>query len=305
VSIERALPVCGALLALASAACGNSATASSGMGEPLRVSNGQFFEGDFPSSSNGPAIEKPDSFRTTVVPAGITGKKIGGLTPNDSLSVAIALAGLGHGYWVVPVGAPDALVPELRWDATFDFARDVPAGDQKLILAAANRSGNFGAPVLQPLTVLPLRPAGHVVASLTWGNDSDLDLHIVGPSGKEVDPKHPNTGGLIDAGDDLGKPSPGSGTLDRDSNAGCVIDGYRNENVVWSDDPDAGAPEPGLYVVRVDMFSACGRAATDFVFDLYIDGQPVPEQHKAGRLLDINADGGGPGAGLFVTEFSL
>jgi hypothetical protein len=290
-------------IALVATGCGNSATASSGAAEPLRVTGGQFFEGAFPAPTGGPNVEVPDTVRTSVVAAGFTGKKIGGLTPADSLSVALALQGLGHGYWVIPVGSPDPLSNELTWTAVLDFGHDIPAGDQLLLLAAANRDGHFGRSVSQHLTVLPIRPTGHVVASLRWGNNADLDLHIVSPSGKEEDPKHPNTGDLIDAGADAGLPPEGSGKLDLDSNAGCVIDGYRNENVVW--EADAGAPEPGTYVVRVDLFSACGQPAADFVFDLYIDGQPQPDQHKVGRLLDIQADGGGPGSGLFVTEFTL
>jgi hypothetical protein len=52
--------------------------------------------------------------------------------------------------------------------------------------------------------------------------------------------------------------------------------------------------------VKVDLFSACSKPATTFKFSLYVDGQAVLE--KAGRLLDIDADGGA-GPGLFVTEF--
>ncbi len=293
---------CVSCLVLA-AGCSSSASATSGLHEPIHVTNGQFFEGAFPTPAGGPNIDFPNAVRTSTVTAGFVGKKIGGLTPDNSLSVALALKGLGSGYWVVPVGSPDPLSNELGWSATMDFATNVPAGAQQLLLAAADHSGTFGAAQLQPLNILSLRPSGHVVASLTWGNDTDLDLHIVGPSGKELDPKHPNTDYLIDAGADAGKPEPGSGRLDRDSNGDCVIDSYRNENVIWDD--DAAAPEAGTYLVRVDMFSACGRPASDFVFDLYIDGVAQPDQHKVGQLLDTDADGGGPGSGLYVTEFTL
>jgi hypothetical protein len=298
-----ACALAGSALALPAAGCGDSATASSGAAEPLRVTNGQFFAGDFPAPDGGPDIATPDTFRTSEIPAGFTGKKIGGLSPDNSLSVALALRGLSHGYWIVPMGVPDALTDNLTWQAVMDFSRTIPAGDQFLHLAAADRSGRFGAPKELHLTMLPLTPAGHVVASLSWGNNADLDLHLTGPSGKELDPKHPNSGELIDAGADAGLPLPGSGLLDRDSNAGCVSDGYRSENVVW--DAEAGAPKPGTYLVRVDMFNACGVPAADFVFDLYIDGQPQPDQHRVGRLLDTDADGGGPGSGLFVSEFTL
>lgn len=299
--MKRALALASTgLLALLAAGC-SSATASSGVGEPIHVTNGQYFEGAFPSPTGGPAIETLSTVRTSLVTAGDVGEKLGGLTPQGSLGVAVRLDGLGHGYWVVPVGSPDPLSDELGWSATIDFSSDIPAGMQSLRAAASNRSGHFGPSVTQPLTIKSPLPTGHVVASLTWGNDTDLDLHIVGPSGAELDPKHPNTGGLIDAGADAGKPVAGSGQLDRDSNGSCVIDGYRNENAVWEN--DAGAPEPGTYLVRVDMFSACGRPSTDFVFTLTIDGQQI--QRKVGRLLDTDADGGGLGSGLFVTEFTL
>jgi hypothetical protein len=301
--MTRCLGLALCAVSIAAIGCGTSASATSGANEPIRVTNGQFFEGEFPAPSGGPDIDFPNAVRTSTVTAGFVGKKIGGLTPVSSLSVALALKGLGHGYWVVPVGSPDPLSDELGWSATLNFSSTVPAGAQLLSVAAADRAGNFGNPREQPLNILSLRPTGHVVASLTWGNDSDLDLHIVAPSGKELDPKHPNTGELIDAGADAGQPEPGSGTLDRDSNGGCVIDSYRNENVVW--DGDAGPPEPGTYLVRVDMFSACGQPSSVFVFDLYIDGVAEPDQHKVGRLLATDADGGGPGSGLFVTEFTL
>lgn len=287
-----------AACALTALGCGDAEDAHSGAAEPFRVANGQFFEGQFPSADGGPAIDGPDSVRSSVVQAGFTGKKIGGLTAESSLSVALALDGLGDGYWVVPVGAPDPQTKQLTWQAICDFGREIPKGTQTLKLAAADRAGRFGKFVGLRLTMLPFVPEGRVVASLEWGNDADLDLHLIGPSGKELDPKHPNTA-LLGAD---GAEASGSGTLDHDSNAGCVPDGYRSEHVVWASDTSE-PPEPGTYVVRADLFNACGRPATDFVFRLYRDGKLDIEQ--AGRLLDSQADGGGPGSGLFVTEFEI
>jgi hypothetical protein len=73
--------------------------------------------------------------------------------------------------------------------------------------------------------------------------------------------------------------------------------------VVWASDAEE-PPEAGTYTVVVHSFNSCGRPATNFVFDLYIDGQAVAEQHKAGVLLDIDADNG-TGPGLYVTQFTL
>ena len=149
-----ALATCG-LAALSALGCGDSARATSGANEPLRVRNGQFFEGAFPTATGGPSIDIPNAVRTSVVTAGFTGKKIGGLTPIGSLSVGLVLEGSGHGYWVVPVGSPDTLTNELGWSALIDFASDAPTGDQILRVAAADSGGHFGKPVRQPLTILP------------------------------------------------------------------------------------------------------------------------------------------------------
>jgi hypothetical protein len=281
------------VLALSLAGCGDSESGESGLNEPLRVQGGQFFEGSFPEThESGPAVTQIN-IRSTDLLQGNPAKAVSGLAGPGSQSVAIALQGLGHGFWVVPVGAESFESPgSFGWTATLNFSNDVPVGEQFLQTAAHGDNGEFGPETTQRLSVKSLMPTGHVVASLTWGIDADLDLHLVGPSGKELSPKHPNSTELDSAGNAV----PGNGLLDHDSVAGCVPDGLRAENVVWMD-----APEAGTYTVLVDMFSACGKPAASFKFNLYVDGQSVLE--KAGRLLDIDADGGS-GNGLFVTEFS-
>ncbi|HTA89835.1 MAG TPA: hypothetical protein VK745_09680 [Polyangiaceae bacterium] len=286
-----------ALLAAQLCACGNSVSDLSGADEPLRVSNGQFFEGSFPSDRGGPMIGLIGSKNNTVQ-AGLVGKNLSGTVQGSPGSVALAFQGLGHGYWVVPVGGIDPASQGYTWSAVTDFSRSLPAGAQTLNFAAGDPSGKFGATSQLDLQVLSFIPTGHVVASLTWGNNADLDLHVVGPGGKELDPKHPNTTGLIDAGPDAGDALPGDGVLDRDSNADCVLDGWRAEDVVWTDQI-----EPGTYLFRVDMFSACGVPAASFKFTLYVDGQSVFEQ--IGRLLDVDADGGGPGSGLYIGSYTF
>jgi hypothetical protein len=286
------------LLTLTLSGCGDSVSAHAGIGEPLRVTNGTYFEGSFPVSHDGGPDVLAVNIRNSEFTAGTAGKGISGLADSKAQSVALGLQGLGHGYWILPMGAPDQMtLGAFNWSANCDFSRDIPAGMQTLNIAAADANGQFGAVRTQGLNIQPFIPAGHVVASLSWGADADLDLHLVGPSGKELDPKHPNSAELYDAGDDAGLPMPGSGLLEHDSLAACVPDGMRTENVVWN-----GDPEPGSYLVRVDMFSACGKPAANFVFTLYVDGQRVLQ--KNGRLLDSDADGGGPGSGLFVTQFT-
>jgi hypothetical protein len=238
-------------------------------------------------------------YRSTIIPAGTVAKSIGGNAAQGALSVAVGLEGLGSGYWISPVGAPDQETKgELTWKVICNFAHDLPAGPHNLLFAAANRDGKFGPKSLLEVTSLPFLPQGHVVASLTWGNDADVDFHLISPSGKELDPKHISTTAIDDS---TMKPLPGGGTLDRDSNAGCVPDGRRTENVVWASDATE-PPEAGTYTVKVHLFNACGRSATSFAFDLYVDGKA--SQHEAGILLDQDADNG-TGPGLYVTQFTL
>ena len=273
--------------------CGDSQSAPSGLNEPVRIVGGQFIEGSFPeSNASGPQISSV-SIRNLELLEGTASKSVTGLAGPGSQSVAMAMLGLGHGYWVVPVGSQDFTVPSFYdWGASLSFSTDVPGPMPQLEFAASDSSGQFGPLTTQPLFLESLIPTGHVVASLTWGVNADLDLHLIVPGGKELDPKHPNT----IASDANGKPVAGSGLLDHDSLAGCIPDGLRTENVVWAD-----APAAGTYSVYVDMFSACGQPAASFKFSLLVDGQSVLE--KAGRLLNIDADGGAT-SGLFVTQFT-
>jgi hypothetical protein len=275
--------------------CSDSQSAPSGIAEPLRVSNAQFFPGSFPSSNpTGPQISQL-SVKNSEFVAGTDGKVIAGLAGAGSQSVALALQGMGSGFWVMPVGAPDLQEPgTFSWSATCDFAHDLPEGITPLQIAASDSSGQFGPITIESLNIHSIIPEGHVVASLTWGVNADLDIHLVTPSGKELYYKHPNSGDV-----DAGVPDPGSGLLDRDSLASCIPDGLRTEDVIW---PDGDDPDPGKYTVRVDMFSACSQPAASFVFTLSVDGSEV--QRKTGRLLAIDADGGGPGSGLYITQFT-
>jgi hypothetical protein len=283
-------------------ACGSSESAHSGSGQPIVVRNGQFFEGAFPADQHGPAVLTANS-RFNLVPAGTAAKKFSGTAEVGAVSVALAFKDLGSGFWIVPVGPQDPDLGVPTFSASSDFARDIPAGNHPLRFAAASADGRFGPPFERVVQTLARTPTGHIVASLTWGNDSDLDLHIVGPSGKELDPKHPSTGMVADAGANAGELAPGAGVLNRDSNAGCVIDGYRQEDVIWGADGDTATDvEAGTYLVRVDMWSACRQAATSFTFTLYVDGTEILQ--RSGRLLDIDADGGGPGSGLFIGQFN-
>jgi hypothetical protein len=92
---------------------------------------------------------------------------------------------------------------------------------------------------------------------------------------------------------------PGVGVIDRDSIGNCVVDGWREEDLVFQD-----APPNGNYLVYAAPFASCGQSAVVFTFNLYeagADGELHSTFSRSGELL-ANDVTGGTSAGLFVTE---
>jgi len=89
--------------------------------------------------------------------------------------------------------------------------------------------------------------SGEVQITLIWYNVNDLDLHVICPSGEEIDYQR--------------KESRCGGELDVDMNAGGPDSDEPVENVVWAE----GAAPEGKYVVQVEHFADHGaRDPTEF-----------------------------------------
>ncbi len=280
-------------LLLLAAGCDDGVSATSGLGEPLRVRGGQFFEGKIPAATGGPEVLTVDS-QNNLITQGQAGKKLAGVARKGATSVATRFEDLGTGYWIIPVGPADPQSEgDLTWETVMDFNSALAPGKHPLLLAASDASGAFGPTRDLPILVQALTPEGAAVITLSWDSTADLDLHVIGPNGKETDPKHITTAFDLDGG-----LPPGAGSIDRDANAGCGQNGYRTESLVFVD-----PPAPGVYQIRVDMFDACAAPAASFVVTARRAGKSVFS--AKGRLLDLDADGGGPGSGLFVGEASF
>jgi len=163
----------------------------------------------------------------------------------------------------VPVGSFDVVDNTFAFTSTLSFSPDLPPGDHELLFRAVAADGTVGPPQTLALKVDDQVPAGKLVIQLDWDTEADLDLHVRIPDAdatngyfdvwakgpralpppKSGDPAY--TEAQLDAG----------GQLLFDSNAQCVIDGARHEEVVFPTDVP-----PGPYEVRVDTFSLCGEA---------------------------------------------
>jgi hypothetical protein len=317
-----------ALLALL-AAC-NGTASPLGVDEPLRVQNAAFKSGELPGSPppedpsdpgedrDQPLVTQLMSQNLSALP-GQVGKRITGFASDDAYSVGLRFADAGSGYWVLPVGAPDANYPDqLSFVATVDLSIELDEGEHVLQVVAFDAHGHAGQQYEYRFCALrpydhtrnacdPTIPPPAAVISLVWDVDADLDLVVRTPSGKLVDADHPATVEVSDSE----PPDPeqrGVGILERDSNAECRIDSARRESLIWN-----GAPEPGTYLIYVNVFEACGKSAAHFAVESYVrvrgadegtfDIAPLQEPLR-GVVLGASANGGGK-SGLFAGTIEL
>ncbi|HLT47229.1 MAG TPA: hypothetical protein VK002_08380 [Rubricoccaceae bacterium] len=155
------------------------------------------------------------------------------------------------------------------------------------LLIATEEDGEVSEIVRHTVTVnTQAGTSDQLQVSLNWNAPVDLDLHLETPDGVDI-----YWGNTSDAT---------GGELDLDSNAGCELDRVDNENITWGDDE---TPPSGEYVVRVDLWSACGH------------DDPIPFVVTVNRHGDVDtftgtfdpddADQGGAFDGREITTFSF
>lgn len=293
-----------------------------GPSEPFRVRNAQFVSGSLPGeppSATPPDDEQPRvtavDLANQVVLQGQGNKTVSGRANSLSQSVGLALDDLGSGYWVLPTRSQDPLTGELTWSGVADFDLSIEPGLHPLRTVAFDLDGNPGRQTATRMCVASAIPDNYnscdpklappvAMISITWDTNVDLDLEVHTPEGLVVTPKHPSTIPL--GGADAGTPTPAAGLIDRDSNASCVIDGVRSENLVWQTEAPLG-----LYQIHANLFDGCRQSAVRFTVSVYtaVPGEDGGSSlylwfQKSGELLDsqVNPNHGG---GLFVTEFDF
>jgi hypothetical protein len=251
----------------------------SGVGEPIVVLDREasFHLGPLPAddTKTSPLIRYATGVGS-IVTVGQGDIPYNGLATADAYSVAVALPDVGTGHWVVPVDGPDVTQNnELLFDLVVSFTRDLPFGLQTLDFVALDASAQGGPRYATQLCLLPEVAAGsywacdaaitppNAVVSLSWDTNVDLDLVVVTPSGKLVTSKTPTTVLATGPIDSTTAADPSVGTLSRDSNADCDIDGIRLESLVFP-----GEPPPGEYLVYARLHQACGEGAVHYNLDL-------------------------------------
>jgi hypothetical protein len=284
-------------LLLALAGCGGVDVAT-GLDAKMRVTNGQYVAGAL-SDGAGPKVTDVESLNNTVHP-GQQNKKLTGRMASGGQSIALSFVG-DPGYWVVPAGSEDVFTPgELTWEAHLDFAPGIAPGPHDVTLRAVDGAGNVGPAATLTLNVQNIAVDGTLVVSLTWDTEADLDLHVVEPDGIEIWARHITSFVPPAPGDPIDPAKlAAAGYLDFDSNSQCVIDGRRQEDVLWKQPPPVG-----VYTVRVDTFSLCGESAARWALTATLNGMQIGAVSGAVGDADTRM-AHDAGAGVLALQFQV
>ncbi|TKD11938.1 hypothetical protein [Polyangium fumosum] len=270
-----------------------------GLFADMRVAPGSYVEGPMPQENGGPGVVAVN-LGTNRVRTGQIDKPLRGSLAPEATAVALGLSG-DAGYWIVPAGLPDVQSPAFpTFDVSLSFSPDM-RGSYELLVRAVDAEGHFGLTSRHALEATALTaPEGNLVVSLRWDREADLDLHVVDPRGVEIYKRNINSYEPPPPGQPVDPTAWQSGALlDFDSNAGCVIDGRRMENVVWKNDPPIGH-----YIVRVDTFSLCGESFANWSVDVFRSGVSLARSAGQSGPTD-EATPHDRGAGVLAVEFDL
>lgn len=225
-----------------------------------------------PPAGGGPAISAP--VPQVVLLGGTVQTTVTASSPFQSVRVYVP--GVDD-YWELTLAAPT-----LSQNILIVISQEVPVTQFPLAASGAlNATG--GAPAQSAVSVLQVG-TGDIQVNVTWNSPADVDLYLVDPSYAEVFYGNRRV--------------PSGGELDLDSNAACGADGPRAENIFWR----GGLVSPrGPYTVRVNHWSDCGAARTDYVVTINVRGQ-APRTYTG--FFTGRGVGGGAGAGRIVETFN-
>jgi len=314
----------------ATVACGcSSGPAQVGASEPFRLRSSAglpapaFVDGSLPGTlpfpDGGQPVPQTDGGYSGVplilslsppsyVLPGASGAPINGVVTENAFGIGLELD-VGTGYWLFPVGNEDPTTNQPGFAVLGDFAQDIAPGNHVMRAVAFDEQGNPGYQRTASLCVesrvpddfnscLPKDAPPNAVISLTWGEPVDLDLQVLTPSGRLIEPKHP----LITQPNDAGVLPKKVDGIDRDSDASCNIDGINTENLVFN----ATVPH-GSYGIYVNMYSACGQPVVHFKVSVYSvvgsTNKHLALFYQQGGVMLAQSANGGTARGLYISQF--
>ena len=277
---HRAVLALTALPLVFAAACGESSTEPTGpdirdyitsVSALSGTVSASFVEGAPAACGSGPRAEVTGA--SAMILGGTAIRTVS--TSATMTEVVISIDGV-DGYWRLPVsgGATSTQV-------VLALAQEPPRSSFSIGYAAGS-GGTVGRPDTESVALVTVG-TGEVQVTLSWDAESDVDLHVVDPTGEEI---------YYGSSE-----SSSGGELDLDSNAGCGIDGKQVENITWA----SGTAPRGTYTVRVNYWASCGVQATNYVVAVHVKGRP--SMSYRGRLTGAG-NGGGEGSGQTVATFT-
>jgi hypothetical protein len=290
------------LLGLVLFSCADQESADRGYDLAIRVQGAQLMRTAFPTDRGGPSITIVD-LRDTRVGAGEAENPIFGRASMGTFAINVGFEG-DAAYWSVPVGLPDEVnIGELQFRAVIDYARRLPPGPFQLLFQAVDGSGKPGAVRKAQLEIADPGPNAVLRFRLEWDAQVDADLVVQDPNGITIDAKNiasttPPPPGAPSGPEDAYR---NGGILDFDSNANCISDGLRRENIYWPREPPKGT-----YRVYATLSSTCGLTHTAFRMTVSYRGQSLTYTDvlyaSDGRSQPLAPP---LSPGLLVTEFNV
>jgi hypothetical protein len=236
------------------------------------LSKAVLVKGTAPAAGTGPTV-------TAQIPALVL---LGGTiqvtaaSPTPFTKVNVNVPGVAD-YWELTLPAATTSIQVL-----IVFSQDIPKNTFTMNFGGGTSTA-YGARQTSNVSVISVG-TGDVQVNITWDSKADVDLHVIDPTQQEIYWAN--------------RSSTTGGQLDLDSNAGCGSDGPRAENIFWA----SGLVAPrGDYQIRVDYWSSCGAALTNYVVTVNARGKPP--QIFSGVLTGLG-DGGGKGSGRNITLLS-
>lgn len=315
--------------ALAAGGCNSGVYGRTGLGSLLQATGATLVPHPLssqadPTVTDGPMVNVsqfhglafPGATNRGLMGSVIPGGSVGGVQ-NPGRSVALGLAD-DDAYWLVPAATANLDVgggKDLLFSTTLSYASEIGAGRHDLVLRAIMPDGRMGPPVIQTVMISNFDDVrGALEVRLSWNTNADLDLHVVVPvaPASPPDPSAPTAIEVWANNPSSLPPRPvfnpytpeeiaNGGLLDFDSNASCIIDGRRQENVVWG-----AAPPPGLYTVRVDASSMCGEVQAQWQIDVFLDGHQLPVRSAFGEAVDSDTRfSHTEGSGVLALQFQI